>query len=85
MANFDVTGVVTEFLRGKIPERKNLVHEITDAMRGNPAIFGLIAEVGHNCVEHNHTAVQTINLGLMYGMVLGILLERERAERQKPN
>lgn len=80
---YDVSQVVAQFLANKFPERRELVHEITDAMRDNIVVQNLLVEIGQNAVKNRMMPVDCIGLGVMYGMVLGILLEKEYRERGK--
>ena len=81
VANYDVDQIVREFLRWKFPERADLVKEMSAAIRDSGAVRGLTIEIGQAAVENRQTPAQLIQNGLMYGMVLGILMERERRTR----
>jgi hypothetical protein len=81
---FDVDGVVRHFLNDKSSERANLVHEITSAFRDSRAVRELSSTVAHEAMQAGSSPEQVIGIGLMYGMVVGIYLEklRERVQLQ---
>jgi hypothetical protein len=78
--NFDVNNVISAFLTEQYPERANLIAEIGAAMRQQSRPVQLLAaQVAHECLEQPFcTPEMTVRIGLMYGTVLGILMERDR-------
>jgi hypothetical protein len=81
---FDISNVIAAFLRGQYPERPELVREMTKAFAmPSQAIKHLVDEVGNHAAQNNCTPVQTVGVGIMYGLVLGILLERDRVGRSR--
>jgi hypothetical protein len=81
MIDFDVSNVVNEFLKHNTPERRELIKEFREEVIRNPAMRRLVAEVGQEAVHNQADPVMCIGLGLLYGMVLGVFLERDRQER----
>lgn len=87
-AKFDVTNVVAAFLDRKWPEdseRAALMSELGAAMR-YPAkpIQLLTAQVAARCLEQpGCTPEITVRMAITYGLVLGVLCERDRAERER--
>jgi hypothetical protein len=84
--HFDVTNVVAAFLNHQHPEdsvRAELIKELGEAVR-YPAkpIQLLVAQVAQECLEQEGCTPEiTVRIALMYGLVLGVLAERDRAER----
>ena len=83
--HFDVTNVVAAFLNHQHPEdsvRAELIKELGEAVR-YPAkpIQLLVAQVAQ-VEQPGCTPETTIKIGIMYGLVLGALLEEERAENE---
>jgi len=82
MAKFDLTNVASAFVGHRIDEaeRAELVKELGAAVR-MPAkpVQLLVAQVAHECLEQPACTPETvIKIGIMYGLVLGVLCERER-------
>ena len=81
MAIYDVNEVIAHFQRGGFPERKNLIEEISRGLASSPAAKRLLAEIGYNAMQNEMVPTEALSLGIMYGVVLGILMEKERARR----
>ena len=83
--SYDVTNVVAEFLSNHYGRtRADLVAEMTEALNQNIGpIHQLMAEVGHEAIAQSYSPVQLIRLGVMYGSVIGILLEKDRVTRER--
>jgi len=82
MAKFDLTNVASAFVGHRIDEaeRAELVKELGAAVR-MPAkpVQLLVAQVAHECLEQPAcTPEMAIRIGIMYGLVLGVLCERDR-------
>ena len=82
-ASYDTSEVTRRFLAGQYAERNDLVREFTQAIANTAAMRHLLAEIGQEAAANNLGPVQVLSLGLMYGLTLGVLLEKERAERSK--
>lgn len=81
---YDVHSICIEFLGGsRGPERRELVRTITHAMRDDAAMKQVVAELAEQFYKNNSTPVQGIAQSIMYGIVMGIWLEQERANRKK--
>ena len=84
MAQFDVTEVVREFLGGAYArERNELISEFSRAFEENRALKLMLAEIGAECADLKDKPIRAVGRGMMYGMALGVLLERERELRSK--
>jgi hypothetical protein len=82
MQDYDVTGITQEFLVNRIPERAELVRFFTGAMNAR-VVKALVAEIGNAAANNGTSPIQTVGLGLMYGMTLGVLLEKDRVRRER--
>jgi hypothetical protein len=82
--HFDLTNVVAAFLAEQYPERAELVSELGAALRAHARpVQYLIAQVAHESVSQpGCTPAMTIEIGLLYGLALGVLLERDRLDRE---
>ena len=82
-ARYDVNGVTEEFLAGRCKDRPDLVKEFVAALNQNCGpTAALLAELGHELIDKEYmNPLQVMKLCLMYGMTLGVLLEKERNER----
>jgi hypothetical protein len=85
MKNFDVNNVVRAFLDGQFEDRASLVTELSSAVRQPSAVMKhLIVQVTEECLKTpNCTPFNTIQIGIMYGMVIGVLLERDRLAQKR--
>jgi len=87
MKHFDLANIAAAFLDHKIEEseRAELVKELGEAVRypAKPMQL-LVAQVAHECLEQPIcTPETTIKIGIMYGLVLGVLCERDRKDRER--
>jgi hypothetical protein len=84
---YDLTAVIAKFIDHKYEEseRAELVREVNAYMASRTREPNwLAAQVAEHCVETpGCTPSVTIKIGLMYGIVVGVLAERERAERER--
>ena len=80
--NYDVSEVINMFRNHRFSERADLMTEIQNAMRDSLPTKLLIAEIGEQAFQNSANPVQVIGLGLWYGIVLGILMEKERLGRK---
>ena len=82
----DFDEAIHKFLTHKYPERRELVERVTAAFRDLQSLKVFTVEVAQNCLENRQMPVQVIQTGMMYGIVLGILMERDRAaQKKRPN
>lgn len=83
-ANYDVDEVINQFLHGGMEsDRRELMREFTDAMRSSNRSKELVIEIGHHAQTNGLRPTDMIALGVIYGMSLGVLMEKERAARRK--
>ena len=76
--HYDVNEVIQQFLQNKFQERAELIREIHGALRDSRASKMLLAEVANSAMENRLGPIEGISLGVMYGIVLGILMEKQR-------
>lgn len=82
-AKYDVSEVTKQLLRNTLDGRAELMKEMSDNIRDCNEVKRLLIQVGKHAVEGGSTPLQLMQLGLMYGMVLGVYLEKERAARSR--
>jgi hypothetical protein len=81
--NYDLTNVIAAFLENTNPsERAELVRFFGQEIRTSRAGKILVGQIGTHCVEGGTNPIQLLQMGIMYGMVLGVLLEKDKAERE---
>lgn len=79
---YDVTTMIRRFLNDPNEAgATDLRNEIKAAMIDNNAVKDLISVIGGACMEHGKSPVDTIAAALLYGMVIGIQLEKDRTGR----
>jgi hypothetical protein len=83
MAQFDISNVVRHFLNSSTPERRELMKEFREEVIRNPAMRRFVSEVGQEAMKNRATPVMTLGIGVLYGMALGVLLERDRTREKK--
>ena len=66
-------------------ERAEIMNELSKAIRmPSRPIQLLAASVGAHCIEQvGCTPEMTIRIGMMYGALIGVLAERDRADRER--
>jgi len=80
----DVNEVITMYLKGHFgKERGELFQMIHQEMLASKAAKHLLAEVAQEACTQGYDPVNLLALGLNYGLVVGIFLERERANRKR--
>jgi hypothetical protein len=84
---YDLNSIAKDFIEHQIDStrRAELVKEMGELVRyPSKPIQLLLAQVAHECIEQpGCTPVITIQIGVMYGLVLGVLCEEERAARKR--
>ena len=80
MAQYDVDQIIRQFAADKCPECGALVREMTQELTASRARVLLIEEIAEGCLANNLPPGQALSVALMYGVVLGILLEKHRVE-----
>jgi len=81
--DLDVTGLIQKFHDGGCPDRKDLIRFFQEAMNFNRAAKVMLAQVCDECAKNNLPPVHAMGCSMMYGMVLGVLIERDRIERER--
>jgi hypothetical protein len=80
---FDLNNVLAAYRRFELPERSELIRKIgPEIMREREGRL-LAAEIGEECYRQGLNPISAIAFTLAQGIVVGILLERDRAERGK--
>jgi len=80
----DVNGVIAEYLRGAYgAERGDLFQMIHQELLTSRAAKALLSEAAQEAVHQGYDPVNVLALGMNYGVVIGIFLERERAARKR--
>lgn len=83
---YDLTNVAGAFINHEYDEsvRADLVRDMGVAVRTpSNSVRLLIAQVAHECLEQpGNTPITTIQIGIMYGLVLGVLCEQDRLARE---
>jgi len=79
----DVSEVIKQFLAGKCSERGELIREFSLAIQHNLQTKLLLSEICHEAINSKLTPLHSVALGMMYGMTLGVLMEKERTERAR--
>lgn len=83
-SNFDVSNVVRAFLRRMFDEQPELIKEFTQAVAHERRITGeLLPMMAVEVHKNSASPVQCLQIGLIQGMALGVLLERDRQARMK--
>lgn len=80
---YDVREVVTEFMNRRTSEVFELQAKMADELNTQPVVKRLLAEVAQEALNKGASPVMVTFTGLWYGVVLGILLERDRIEKEK--
>lgn len=79
MANYDVSEIVKNFLNNLYGStRQELMKEFREATVDNTQVKHLLAEIGYEAISKKLKPTDCIHLGLIYGMTLGVIAERER-------
>lgn len=81
--DYDVSNVVKAFLNEQYPQRADLIKHFRQEINDTPACKALLAEVAQKAMEHQLGPVAVLGCGLMYGMALGVLMEKDRTERSR--
>jgi hypothetical protein len=80
---FDFEEVVKQFHRHGFPEQAVMMRELIPMMEGSPALARIMANLTDELIKHNATPAQCMKTFMRYGLVIGILMERERAARER--
>lgn len=84
--HYDLTNIAAAFLQHQIPEseRAELISEMSSAVRmPTKPVQLLVAQVAQECLEQPACTPEiTIKIGIMYGLALGVLCERDRRARE---
>ena len=76
--------MIRQFLKDHSEERINLMRELEHLFSFPSApLKELMAQIGMAAVNAKQTPVQLLGCGIMYGMALGIRMEKERASRKQ--
>lgn len=76
---YSLDDVLSGFLAGHFADRAELVKAMRHEVNCNtPRMAGLLADLAREVLKESYGPVPTMKLGMMYGLVLGILMEREQ-------
>lgn len=78
---YDINGMIKAFLNNQVPDRAQLVKEMRLACIHSREAQRLLRQVLEESLERGAQPATCVNIAMMYGMVVGILLERDRATR----
>lgn len=79
---YDIHEVAKEFMGKDRADRRDLIELFKRAFNHDKAVQTLVAQVGQSCINAGSAPIQVVAIGMMYGMVLGIRMEQERANRK---
>jgi hypothetical protein len=80
---FDVTGTIENFMAGNIPERQLLVKKFSRSFNESRALKIFLAEVCDESSKQGQRPIQAMAMAMMYGMTIGVIMERERTGRKR--
>lgn len=79
MEKFDLEQVIKHYWHGANSERAELIKTFREAVtHGGPEFKLLLAEVAEEVYKNGLGPVQCLACAMMYGMAIGVLVERER-------
>ncbi len=77
MSAYPVNETIQAFLLGQLRERPELMRELRkEFAAGSLEILKLTKEIADEAIKQKANPAQTIQLGLWYGMAIGILMEK---------
>lgn len=85
-ALFDITEVVKQYqIEGTETNklRHRIFQELSINCHGNSQVLTLIGTIVENMVNKGHPPVDCVAFALVQGMTIGVLLENERAARER--
>lgn len=81
---FDITEVIATHWHGPNSERAELIKEFKEQVTHGTGEFKLfLAEVAEEVYKNNLPPIGALGCAMMYGMVIGVLAERRRREKEK--
>jgi hypothetical protein len=80
---YDVNEVVSQFLQRRFEDRGAMMRELQPVIVNSPQVKQLLAEIMPAAADNQLAPTGVCALGITYGILLGIYLERERAQREK--
>lgn len=81
-SQFDVTNVTEAYLQRKFDEQAALVAEFREAViHCRPLAMHLLPMLAVEAHKAKATPVMCVQIGLMQGLALGVLMERDRLAR----
>jgi hypothetical protein len=79
---FDITEVTRQFLANQLPERYDLIREFREWVATTNQGKMFVAEVCGEALMQKAMPTDLAGIALMYGMALGVSLERHRITKQ---
>lgn len=81
--DYDLDFVAKSYLANRCPDQQDVEREIGNEVRCQKVVYELVAEVTHEIVRQQANPHLSVQIALIYGISLGIFLERDKAERCK--
>jgi hypothetical protein len=80
---YDINGMIKAFLDNQVADRAILVKEMRLACIHSREAQRLLRQVLEESLSKGAQPATCVNIAMMYGMVVGVLVERDRTERDK--
>lgn len=82
---FDVNQVINEFHHKRFPEQGEMMRELRDVTNTSVPFKKILHDVMQACADQEANPLQSMTSAMVYGIAMGIYLERERAGRVRVN
>lgn len=82
-SKYDINGMIKAFLSNQVPDRAQLVKEMRIACIHSREAQRLLKQVLAESLDRGAQPATCVNIAMMYGMVVGIIMERDRQTRDK--
>lgn len=80
-SKYDINGMIKAFLDNQVPDRAQLVKEMRLACIHSREAQRLLRQVLDESLQRGAQPSTCVNIAMMYGMVVGIIIERDRVSR----
>ena len=81
--SYDITAVITTFSKGGYKERQELMRKLGPEFNHNRALQIFLAEVCDETSKQGAKPVVAMAQSMLYGLVLGIILEKENQQHKR--
>lgn len=75
---YDIDEIIRHFLQGHYPDRPAMMREFRIALQESKNGIHLFREIAEEALPRRAGPVECVQLGVLYGIVLGVIMERER-------